>query len=108
MPTDAEELHDELHDELYSGVHPLEVEEQWRVVGDPGTTYNRKGEVLVRWPHYDFTWTPAIAAKQGKDSAEQGARDFVERINTSAKPWEDGPHLSRRLVAVTGWEQVDA
>lgn len=96
-----------LHDELYSGVHPLEVTEQWRVTGQPGPTTGKKGEVVVEWPHYDFTWTDAVAAKNGFTSAAEGARAFVARQRQMAQPWLEGPDLHRRLVAVTKWVALD-
>lgn len=66
---------------------------EWRVTGDPGGGF----------PPYDFTWSPFRNPHLG--DAEAGARGFISLI-ASHDGWPDGPHLQKRTVTVTDWEQV--
>lgn len=68
--------------------------EEWRVTGQPTGDY----------PPYDFTWSSYRNPHLG--DPERGARNFAATINGAGR-WDDGPHLSRRTVTVTGWERVD-
>lgn len=68
--------------------------EEWRVTGDPGGG----------WPPYGFTWSAARGPNLGNPEAE--ARGFVALV-ASLGGWPDGPHLHRRTVTVTEWEEVD-
>lgn len=65
--------------------------EEWRVTGRPGGGY----------PPYEFVWS----AREGYDDPEATARAFVAM--TRKNDWEDEPHLSRRTVTVTEWEEVE-
>ncbi|MBM0235944.1 hypothetical protein JNW88_00380 [Micromonospora sp. ATA32] len=68
--------------------------EEWRVTGDPGGGY----------PPYEFTWSPMRNPHLG--DPERGARGFLAAIESVGGRWADGPHLSRRTVTVTDWEEV--
>lgn len=65
--------------------------EEWQVTGHPG------GE----FPPYVFTWSPV----RGEDDPERAARGFIELIK-SCETWADGPHLHRRTVTMTDWEEA--
>jgi len=64
--------------------------EEWRVTG-----------TLADAP-YKFTWTPPHG--RGYDP-EGDARRFADKL--SALAWTDGPHLHKRTVTVTDWEDAD-
>lgn len=66
--------------------------EEWRATGNPGGGY----------PPYEFTWSPMLNPHLG--DPERGARAFAAAMSDK---WDDGPHLRRRTVTVTGWENVD-
>jgi hypothetical protein len=68
----------------------METYDEWRVTGRPGIGY----------PPYNFTWSPA----RGDQDAEFHARGFISLHGNDA--WIDGPHLHRRTVTVTEWEQA--
>lgn len=66
--------------------------EEWRVTGDPGGGF----------PAYSFTWSPV----RGDVDPERTARGFVRLVEDVAEVWADGPHLHRRTVTVTEWEEA--
>jgi hypothetical protein len=68
--------------------------EEWRVTGDP-----RDGS-----EPYEFTWSPFRNPHLG--DPEVGARGFV-RLVRSHEGWTDGPHLHKRTVTVTEWEEIE-
>lgn len=68
--------------------------EEWRVTGQP------RG--LAPGVRYDFTWSPERNPHLG--DAETAARHFVGIAHVT--PWADGPHLSKRTVTRTAWEEV--
>lgn len=72
----------------------LSTYEEWRITGDPGEGYSP----------YEFTWSPARNPHLG-DDPEKGARGFV-RLIESVGGWPDGPHLHKRTVTVTEWEDA--
>lgn len=61
---------------------------EWRVTGDPG-------EMLpgVDWPPYEQV------------CPEGEARDFIRMVNEGGG-WRNGPHLHKRTVTVTDWEDA--
>lgn len=65
--------------------------EEWRVTGHPGGNY----------PLYVFTWSPA----RGDDDPEGSARGFIKLVESHER-WMDGPHLHRRTVTMTDWEDA--
>lgn len=65
--------------------------EEWRVTGHPGDDF----------PLYVFTWSPV----RGDDDPEHVARGFIKLIQAHGT-WSDGPHLHRRTVTVTEWEEA--
>jgi hypothetical protein len=69
--------------------------EEWRVTGDPGQGF----------PPYEFTWSPARNPHLG-DDPETGARGFIALLQAHHETWIDGPHLHKRTVTVTDWEQA--
>lgn len=76
------------------GWQPATTYEEWRVTGDPGEGF----------PPYEFVWSPL----RNPDHATEGeARGFV-RLIESVGGWPDGPHLHKRTVTVTEWQEVEA
>lgn len=72
--------------------------EQWRITGNPGPGF----------PPYAFTWTNQPDARgRVTTDPEAEARDFT-RLMREHDSWTDGPHLHKRTVTVTEWEQVRA
>ncbi|MFC7276243.1 hypothetical protein ACFQS1_19800 [Paractinoplanes rhizophilus] len=71
--------------------------EEWRVTG--------------RWGEepYEFVWSPIgnVTRACGFDTAEIEARNFVDAMRENQVYWADGPHLHRRTVTVTEWEEAD-
>lgn len=72
-----------------------EIFEEWRVTGDPGEGY----------PKYDFVYSPDRNPHLG--DPEQMARKFMAMLAERTPPWLDGPHLSKRVVRRTQWEEVE-
>lgn len=68
--------------------------EEWRVTGDPGGGF----------PPESFTWSPV--GPPAWEFPESEARNFM-RLIESVGGWPDGPHLHRRTVTVTEWEEAD-
>lgn len=66
--------------------------EEWRVTGDPGPGF----------PPYAFTWSP-VNSPNGPEAA---ARGFLALLDTVHDAWRDGPHLHKRTVTVTDWEDA--
>jgi hypothetical protein len=72
--------------------------EEWRVTGNPGPGF----------PPYAFVWTNQPDARgRVTPRPDWEALDFVQLMRENDN-WADGPHLHRRTVAVTDWEQVRA
>lgn len=67
--------------------------EEWRVTGDPGGGF----------PPESFTWSPV--GPPAWEFPESEARNFM-RLIESVGGWPDGPHLHRRTVTVTDWEEA--
>ena len=65
--------------------------EEWRVTGDPGEGF----------PPYSFTWST-----RGYGEPEVEARSFARTIRVYDN-WRDGPHVHKRTVTVTDWEQIE-
>lgn len=61
--------------------------EEWRVTGT--------------WTNAPYT---AIWSGTTYDQPETEARSFVAQVNHSG--WTDGPHLHKRTVTVTDWEEA--
>lgn len=74
------------------------VREEWMVTGEPGELF----------PSYRFVFGSPIRLASGKDAdPEAAAREFVDGIeNATAGPWREGPHLHKRTVTETPWEEV--
>lgn len=66
--------------------------EEWRVTG-----------VFANGQAYDFTWSPNL--NPHLEQGEQAARAFTALFGLGA--WREGPHLRRRTVTRTPWEQVE-
>jgi hypothetical protein len=64
--------------------------EEWRVTG---TT--REGLP------YEFTWSPAR-----HDNPEREAKGYAALMRERGW-WTDGPHLHKRIVTVTDWEEIE-
>lgn len=74
--------------------------EEWRVTGQPGEMFNG-----ADWPPYDFTWSLRTNPHLG--DPERAARDFMAKVG-QYDTWRDGPHLHKRTVTVTDWQEVEA
>jgi hypothetical protein len=61
--------------------------DEWLLTGDPGHGY----------PPYRFTFN-----SDRYEDPERAARKFCEL----AKDWTDGPHLKRRTVTYTAWQEA--
>ena len=81
----------------------IEVFDEWRVTGQPGPVSIR-GVVVSTFPSYTFIWSKYQGPES--DDPEAAARSFVTRIAEHGD-WTDGPHLHRRTVTRTGWEEAD-
>lgn len=68
--------------------------EEWRVTGDPGDDDGSP---------YEFVWSPA--RNTAFDGGEVEARRFMALIAEDGG-WTDGPHLHKRTVTVTDWEEA--
>ena len=67
--------------------------EEWRVTGHPGEGFGL----------YVFTWSPM----RGDDDPERTARGFITLVRKH-EAWADGPHLHKRTVTVTDWQEAEA
>jgi hypothetical protein len=66
--------------------------EEWRVTGEPGQGY----------PPYSFTFGSPTRLAMGEDEdPEASARASIAGI-----AWDDGPHLWKRTIIETPWEEV--
>jgi hypothetical protein len=66
--------------------------EEWRVTGRPGGAF----------PLYVFTWSPV----RGDDDPERAARGFIKLIQAHDASGQMWPHLHKRTVTVTDWEDA--
>jgi hypothetical protein len=70
--------------------------DEWRVTGDPGGPYGL----------YEFVWDPAR-----HENPEAEARGYMALLRdriaaTGSRQWADGPHLHKRTVTVTDWQDA--
>ncbi len=79
----------ELRDELIAR-RGVTTYEEWRVTGQP------KGD----YPPYEFTWSPLR-----HDNPEREAKGYAALMRERGW-WTDGPHLRKRTVTVTDWEDA--
>lgn len=69
--------------------------EEWRVTG----TFN--ADIGDEDEPYEFTWS------RGYADPEAAARNFITLSSGSGLwGWTDGPHLHKRTVTVTDWEDA--
>lgn len=71
------------------------------------TTYD-EWRVTGTWQGapYEFTWSPKRGHRyRGFADPEAEARQFV--ATTSELDWTDGPHLHKRTVTVTDWQEIE-
>jgi len=64
--------------------------EEWRVAG----------HISEGFGLYEFTWSPS----RGDRDPEAKARGFMRA--TAIDTWLSGPHLHKRTVTVTDWEEA--
>lgn len=75
---------------------------EWRVTGEPGAIRGTD----ARFPSYQHTWSEASVARHGEkygDTPEKCARGFAAMVRAHANQWEDGPHVSSRVVGCSDW-----
>jgi len=67
--------------------------EEWRVTG------------IWEGEAYSFTWSPV--GPPAWEFPEREARSFMaHEWGQGAGNWQDGPHLHKRTVTVTDWEEA--
>jgi hypothetical protein len=76
--------------------------EEWRVTGRPAQRIPGLTPLLNAEDAYQWTWSPP----RGHPDPETTARLFTEAARAAAD-WTDGPHLHKRTVTVTDWEDVE-
>lgn len=76
--------------------------EEWRVTGRPVHNIPGLFPLVNATDAYQWMWS----TQRGHTDPETTARSFTETARAYTD-WTDGPHLHKRTVTVTNWEDVE-